>query len=174
MAFLGRLVTSRRTRGRTRWRTLNPRLGLWRHLLEGLVTSGPCVALVVQHISRSMHLRFPLRCPFYAKKKLSRWISKLGCSGVHITRLRGQNSVCYRAWSNAPQRQTRVRIIPVQTALQVTVRLTEKAHHPLGKRNHHLQYDTWIVQENPNSICLGRKATSSRIVATSGFYNTEW
>jgi hypothetical protein len=96
MASLGRLVTSRRMRSRTRWRTSILRPGLRRHLLEGLVTGlhvGLGVQHISQHISRSMHLRFPSGCPFEAKK-VSRLISQLGWFGARVTRLRGQNSVC--------------------------------------------------------------------------------
>ena len=46
-----------------------------------------------------------------------------------------------RCVSNATQRQTRFRIIPVQAALQVTVRLMEKAQHTY-ERNHQLQHGT--------------------------------
>lgn len=84
-----------------------------------------------------MHLRFPSGCPFKAKKQLSRLISQLGCFGGHITRLRCRNSVCeifcrserVRHGQMQYKDKTRFRIIPVQMALQVTVRLTEKAQH---------------------------------------------
>ena len=91
MAFSGRLVTSRRTRGRTGWRTPILRLGLWRHLLEGLVISGPMCCPGSPAYQPVDALAISLTMPFLVsrrKRKVSRLISQLGCFGVHITRLR--------------------------------------------------------------------------------------
>ena len=69
MAFLGRLVTSRRTRGRTRWRTPILRSRLWRHLLEGSVTSGPMRCPGSPAYQPVDALAISLTMPFLGEKK---------------------------------------------------------------------------------------------------------